>query len=177
MYITGIGSREGPRHILEEMSKIGEWIKTNYHKLRSGHADGCDLFFELGADGAAEIYLPWAGFNSKFPVLGDRIVFDPKSTVAPECRKLILKHHPAPMALSRGGWFLMARNCFQIFGKDLTSPSDMVICWTKGGKLRGGTAFAMRLAITEGIPIINMAFDRYDSANKVIQYLTKYRNS
>lgn len=173
MFITGIGSRETPRPILDEMTKIGEWIANNGHTLRSGHADGADLFFEMGASGAAEIFLPWSGFNKTYPVLGKRFVFDKDSSVAPQCRELILKHHPAPRALSRGAWFLMGRNCFQILGPDLTNPSSMVICWTKGGKLIGGTSFAMRIAMEYKIPIINMAVDTYRTANSVIEYINE----
>lgn len=51
------------------------------------------------------------------------------------------------------------RNVCQILGADLHTPVQMVICWTKGGKLVGGTAQALRIARANNIPIFNLALD------------------
>ncbi len=54
---------------------------------------------------------------------------------------------------------LHARNCFQILGYDLNSPSEFIICWTKSGKLVGGTAQGLRIAIKYNIKIYNLAIE------------------
>lgn len=49
-----------------------------------------------------------------------------------------------------------SRNCHQIFGYDLTKPVDAVVCWTPNGKIQGGTATAIKLAIKSNIPVFNL---------------------
>ena len=48
--IAGVGSRQTPQHVLGEMVSIGAWARNNKVYVRSGHADGADWAFELGAD-------------------------------------------------------------------------------------------------------------------------------
>ena len=49
-----------------------------------------------------------------------------------------------------------ARNTHQVLGADLKIPSLFVVCWTKDGQLKGGTAQALRLADLHSIPIYNL---------------------
>lgn len=49
-----------------------------------------------------------------------------------------------------------SRNCHQIFGYDLNSPVDAVICWTPNGNIQGGTATAIKLALKANIPVFNL---------------------
>lgn len=69
---------------------------------------------------------------------------------------------------SRG---MHSRNCHQILGWDLQSPVDAVICWTPNGKVVGGTATALKLAMRAGIPIFNLG--RPDK-EKVIQDIVDF---
>ena len=55
-----------------------------------------------------------------------------------------------------------ARNCYQVLGKDLQSPSNFVLCWTPGGAVTGGTGQALRIAIDRGIPVFNMGAPEWD---------------
>ena len=48
------------------------------------------------------------------------------------------------------------RNVHQILGYELDNPIDAVICWTPNGKIQGGTATAIKLAIANGIPVFNL---------------------
>ena len=48
------------------------------------------------------------------------------------------------------------RNVHQILGYELNDPIDAVICWTPNGKIQGGTATAIKLAIAHGIPVFNL---------------------
>lgn len=49
-----------------------------------------------------------------------------------------------------------SRNCHQIFGYDLKSPVDAVICWTPNGNIQGGTATAIKLSMKANIPVFNL---------------------
>jgi hypothetical protein len=43
-----------------------------------------------------------------------------------------------------------------ILGKRLNDPVSLVICWTEGGKPKGGTAQGIRIAEHYGIPVFNL---------------------
>lgn len=153
-YYTGIGSRETPPDILVQMTnlavELGEWGWT----LRSGGAPGADTAFEEGAS-LKEIYLPWKGFNgNESPLFG----------VGPQALELAATIHPAWDRLTQGGKKLHARNCYQVMGKNLATPSTFVVCWTPGGKVQGGTATAIRLAVSQGIPTFNLALEHQRKA-------------
>lgn len=57
--------------------------------------------------------------------------------------------------LKDGAKKLQARNSHQVLGLDLNTPSDFIICWTKGGKGIGGTGQALRIAKAYNIPIFD----------------------
>lgn len=48
---------------------------------------------------------------------------------------------------------LMARNSCQIFGLDMKTPVEFVICWTEDGKASKGTGQACRVAEAHNIPL------------------------
>lgn len=156
-YYAGIGSRETPPEVVREMVMLAQALSATY-VLRSGGADGADSAFEEGArlgQGAAEIYLPWRGFNGKNSDLAgvDRAALELAQTV-----------HPAWERLSEGPRKLHARNCYQVLGRSLNIPVDFVVCWTADGceteaqrrSTTGGTATAIVLAHRKGIPVFNL---------------------
>lgn len=165
--IAGIGSRQTPEHILKEMEMIGLWAKTNGVLVNSGHAEGADYAFERGAQEFTRAFLPWKNFNKELPHLGISIdVGNNKDLDA-----WVDQYHPAPQNLSFGGRKLMRRNVCQILSQTLTDPVKAVVCWTASGGLSGGTAFAMRIATSLNIPILNMFFEEYSTSIKVITEL------
>ena len=91
--------------------------------LRSGGADGADSFFEAGAGEDKEIYLPWRDFNGNPSLLYG---------VCSRAESLARKYHPAPHRLNGGVLRLMARNSYQVLGRNLDDPVEFVICWTPG---------------------------------------------
>ena len=118
--------------------------------LRSGGADGSDNAFEIGCDranGKKEIYLPWKNFNGN----KSNLIFDDDI----EAINIAKKYHPAYNGLSQGAKRLIARNGYQVLGKDLKTPSKYIICYTDG---TGGTSQALRIAedIQINIPIFNL---------------------
>ena len=125
-----------------EMAKR-EWI------LRSGEADGADTAFRKGAvsvNGATELYLPWKGFNGSLSSLYNL----PKMR---EAESIAQKLHPYWERCSQGVRKLLARNVFQMLGRNLDTPSEIAIGWTTGS---GGTAFAFAIAKAYGIPTLNI---------------------
>mgnify|MGYP000949113090 CR=1 FL=1 len=149
IYYAGIGSRETPIEILNLFEKIGSYLAKNDFILRSGHAGGADQAFERGCDkanGKKEIYLPWRNFEDSNSNL---IVQEGKAYEIAE------KFHPYWHNLKQGAKKLQARNSHQVLGKDLNTPSNFIICWTKNGKGSGGTGQALRIAKHYNIPIFD----------------------
>lgn len=152
---AGIGSRDTPHDILNMMSLIARELAP-FCTLRSGHADGADRAFESGCiagNGKKEIYLPWEGFNCA-PTNNPDYICMPSSLQATAFAAM---HHPAWERCSQAAKKLHTRNVAQIYGAKLNSPVDLVICWTKEGKRKGGTGQALRMAEAKQIPIFDLA--------------------
>lgn len=142
---AGIGSRETPEDILKQMTEVASDLEHAGYVLRSGGAKGADSAFEAGVENPSHKQIFYANDA------------DAKS------RAIAKEIHPAPERLSTYRLSLMARNTYQIFGRDLNTPVDFVLCWTKDGKEGfgkdrpiGGTGQAVEMAARKGIPVINM---------------------
>jgi hypothetical protein len=151
--ITGIGSRKTPVTVQGHMTHLASIFESLGFTLRSGGADGADLAFEKGIKnpGNKEIYLPEPGFNNSNSKLHQ---------IKPWAVKIAEKHHPNWSRIKESSFSmkLMARNTYQIYGYTQSSPlSDVVVCWTPGGSLSGGTAQAIRIAESLKIPVCNLA--------------------
>jgi hypothetical protein len=170
--IAGIGSRETPKDILKEMKTVGEWCRINGITVRSGHADGADWAFESGAQDLCVAYIPWNGFNSHF--ISDATIVLPEYTK--ELMEIAEQFHPAWEKLTHGVKKLIARDGLQVLGSDLKTHVNAVVCWTKRAQVVGGTGQALRMAQTYNIPIINMAKEEFNTANKVVNKLTAMMN-
>lgn len=152
---AGIGARKTPPLILEVMREVGRLMAREGVLLRSGGAEGADSAFETGADGKAEIFLPWPKKDRPNGIVKD----------CPVHLRMALSFHPKPDALGEAARKLMARNGSQIFGEDFTKPSHCVICWTPEGRGEGGTGQALRLARTVGIPVIDLGGPEWSAVN------------
>jgi hypothetical protein len=154
-FYTGIGSRETPIHILAEMTNLARNLELCGWTLRSGGAKGADSAFEAGVSDPhnAKIYLPW-----------QRFAHNPSGLfhISPEAYAMAESFHPAWNRCGIAARKFHARNCYQVLGADLNTPSRMVICWTPGGKVAGGTGQAMRIAKHYNIPIFNLALPEDD---------------
>lgn len=163
-FYAGIGSRETPENVLLVMELIAAKMCEKGWILRSGGAPGADTAFENGLQISnnpyqKEIYLPWRGFNGRT---------DTHKTfygVCQEALEIAEKFHPNWPACSDAAKKLHARNAYQILGKSLDTPSDLVICWTKDGSGKGGTGQALRMAKHYGIRIhdlgVQAIFEKY----------------
>lgn len=161
-YYTGIGSRETPENILNYMTYLASELEKRKYILRSGGADGADSAFEDGVQEfyMAEIYLPWRNFNNNN---------SPLYNISDEAMSMAKKYHPRWNHLSQGAKKLHSRNCYQVLGYYLTIPSNFIICWTKDGKVSGGTGQALRIAIDNDIPIYNL----YNKIYKIEEIINK----
>lgn len=150
-HYTGVGSRKTPSAVLAAMTELAVQFRKEGITLRSGGATGADTAFELGAGDLKEIYLPWPDFNGS------------KSTLirpSPAALMMVRSYHPKWMYLSPSDLLLHARNCHQVLGRDLKTPSDFLVCWTENGLTQGGTATAIKIALDHSIPITNLGIVR-----------------
>ena len=160
---AGIGSRRTPQEVLALMTELAGVLASRGWVLRSGHAPGADQAFEAGAGAHAEIFLPWASFESAVPILAD---FTSKSP-ADAAMSVASQFHPGWEHLGRSARLFHARNCHQVLGRDLRSPVRFVVCWTPDGSLdgsgrdTGGTGQALRVAAHHRIPVFNLAVDAH----------------
>lgn len=184
-HYTGVGSRQTPAEIIEVMNLLGKKLADQSWVLRTGGAQGADQAFELGwvhhvqensEFTKAEIYLPWDGFekHTRDSMFGCNILPDLDD---PEMYKKALliaeQTHPNWAACSRGARTLHARNVYQVLGRNLDTPSRILIAWTpltKAGMPKGGTATAIALATQYGVSCINLNKpEDYDRAMKYLE--------
>lgn len=183
-YYTGIGSRETPEDILDLMELIGYKLADKGWTLRSGGAVGADQAFEEGwrrwlseqdvnmAEPFAEIYLPWNGFSDRYHGEGAGAFIVVKDIE--QARDIASVIHPAWKTLKPSVKNLHARNCYQILGSDLETPSRFVVCYaqpTPDGYVKGGTRTAVVLAKNHGIEVFNLYFPEVQK--RLIQFVDK----
>lgn len=174
---TGIGSREAPIEVLNEMTRCAAYLAKKKFVLRSGKAGGSDEYFQKGVERVgldwqtkllldtdrklAEIYTPWKDFHNE--VLSSFWDIDSRSLdTAQEAQKIASEIHPNWNACKKGVRLLHSRNIFQVLGKNLDSPSLFVLYYAKEdrkGNVQGGTRTAVMCAREYGVPTVNMLFD------------------
>ncbi len=144
-YYTGVGARDTPDDILKLIKSIAIFLKSLDFILRSGGAKGADSCFESGAGDQKEIFYA--------------------KDATQESINLAARYHPVFNKLPEYVQKLHGRNSFQVLGRDLKTPSNFLICWTKDGcknhKTRssktGGTGTAISIASENNISIYNLA--------------------
>lgn len=191
-YYTGVGSRETPDDILEVMQQLGKKLADNHWVLRTGGAKGADQAFELGwvqhvqenkQFTKAEIYLPWDGYEKHardamfgcniLPDLDDEFLYLVAESMAEQLHPAwnVNKEDGSPI-VTAGAKKMHRRNVYQVLGRDLKTPSSMLVAWTKltkQGAPKGGTATAIKLATNHGIPCYNL--NKPEDLEKIQKYL------
>lgn len=175
---AGIGSRETPVDVCDDMTRIAAALEARGFTLRSGFAKGADTAFELGTvrDDRREIYAPWRGFGANPQSRWDKPRFDqiarheaksdrqfvPASALVLEgevfarAQQLASQHHAAWDRLPQSARKLHSRNMGQVLGARLDAPARFLIAWTSDGQDTGGTGQAIRVARSLGIPVLNL---------------------
>lgn len=163
-HYAGIGSRETPPEILPLMTEIAGLMEDRGWMLRSGGASGADSAFEAGVKNPErmEIYLPSPYFNKKSS-RNIGFIDAPQLASFSRALKTVDLFHPAPGKLGDFARKLMARNAMQVLGSSLEDPSDLVIAWTKDGKMVGGTSQALRMARHYKIPVLNLGEEEVEA--------------
>jgi hypothetical protein len=167
-FYAGIGSRETPPGIEPMIEEAARFLGLFGYTLRSGAAPGSDFMFETHCIHDKEIYLPWKGFNDN---ISDLYLDNMDQTKVSEAREIAREHHPSWSYLSEAAKKLMTRNTFQVLGKDLKTPVSFIVCWTKGGRIEGGTGQALRIAKRNFIPIFNLY--NKDCLHQIKLHITK----
>ncbi|TAL31333.1 MAG: hypothetical protein EPN93_17880 [Spirochaetes bacterium] len=155
---TGIGAKDTPPAMLAIIEKIGTHMAKAGYILRSGGALGASASFELACDragGKKEIYLPWQGFNK------NRSMF---YNVPDRAHMFVKEFNPQWSTQSDASRKVQARYAQAFLGQDLGRASVCVICYTKEGKLKGGTGQALQVALKHGIPVFNLGEFESDTA-------------
>ena len=170
-YYTGIGSRQTPDKILSLMEQLGSYLGQMGYNLRSGGANGADSAFEKGCiavNGRKEIFLPWPGFRGKSGE--DYLNLNLNSS---EAIKIAALCHPRWATLREGDKLLHARNVHQVLGRDLQSPSQFILFWSRSngdGDYVGGTSQAIRVAARCNVPYFDLGIkEKYDEFLRFIR--------
>ena len=174
-FVTGVGSRAvedaGTTNLIgkERVIEIAKLLDKAGYTLRSGGAYGCDSLFEQHMS-KKEIYVPALWFRTRpyndeparkptpFDIVG----------VSEEASRIAESVHPAWKFLKDFPKKLHTRNVYQVLGKDLKHPSDLLVCWTNDGcnseatssRDTGGTRTAIVLADRNGVPVFNLRNDK-----------------
>jgi len=176
--ITIVGSRDTPPEILEQMRKIAKHCCKLGIIVRSGKAGGADASAQAGCQDyyetlhlkvpfqfdssepsqvIPEMYVPWSGFGEDWMTEA----WDSVQGSNVGARLIAESIHPNWIACKQGAKKLHTRNICQILGRDIDTPSDLVLyyCKESGGNPTGGTATAVNLALRVGCVCINMLHD------------------
>lgn len=135
LFYSGIGSRETPAEVLEQMTAFAQLLDRNGYILRSGGAEGADTAFAAGTE-RKHIYRP--------------------QHASEKALQIAEQYHPNWKACNAYARRLHARNVLIVLGPTFEVPSKFIICWTRNGKAVGGTGQALRIAEAYGIPVINL---------------------
>ena len=143
LYYTGVGSRETPDDICNIMTSLASRLEIMGFILRSGHAKQADQAFENGVKNYKhkEIY--------------------PPGHVSDAAWEIVEQVHPKP-EYARRYRDTLGRNVYQVLGRNLGGPSKFLVGWTKGGKLIGGTATTIGVAMLYDVPVFNLFSNSMD---------------
>lgn len=147
---AGIGSRETPLYITQQMTQIAMQLCIRGWVLRSGKGkrpakpkpdtDSADLAFERGVD-----------------LINQRQKIIRVNTGQISAHEHAAQFHPNWDACNDYAKSLHARNSLILLGDWLDNPVKFVLCWTEDGLIKGGTGQGIRIANAMGIPVFNLA--------------------
>lgn len=135
--------------------------------MRTGGAPGADMIAEEAFHGRVDVILPWRGFNGHH----EGIIYSHDAEAAAYVDRL----HPAPGRLLSGARLCLERDVWQVIGPPWARRDvDLVLAWTPSGMMAGGSAMAMRVALSRGIPVFNVGSQEGLESLRSL-YLSLYR--
>lgn len=146
MAYAGIGARDTPKPVLEQMKWLGHMLALRGLTLRSGCAIGADMAFEAGCKEA----------NGQMVLRA--------SAQGEQALAHAASFHPNWDACSHFAKHAHARNSLIMLGDMLDDPVRFVICWTDGGGIKGGTGQSLRIAAAHSIPVYNLWYPEHWAA-------------
>lgn len=153
-YYSGIGPRMTPPEVQTQLTAVAVELEQLGFVLRSGGAEGADKAFEHGVQDP-----------------NNKIILRPKDST-PEAEAIAESLHPAWGACNDYVRKLHGRNAQIVLGKDLTLPSEFVVCWTPN-ELQGGTSLGLRVARSRNVTLYNL-FDQMQ--NKLfVEFMAKLK--
>ncbi len=174
---VGIGSRETPPAALESIEMLAKRLAQGGWTLRTGMSPGADQAFYRGAvagGGRVELYLPSRGFQAQARSREEGPEVLVMSEPSDAAHALADRFHPNWSTLSGEERSLRSRDVHQVLGRDLASPAELVLCWTRDGSVDGtgpsvgGTGQALRIADHHGIAVLNLS--RADHVGQLADY-------
>lgn len=178
MYYTGIGSRNTLERTQKQMRQLAMFLAFSGYTLRSGKAEGADYAFQRGLEiversapfrCSAEIYIPWKSFNKHLNNKWNITLDELDNTN--EAESIVEDVHPAWDKCSQGANKLHTRNVYQVLGKGLYEPSDLLICYAEPTKtgVKGGTNTAWTLAKEHSVKCFNLWFE--EEFERVVEFV------
>ncbi len=155
---AGIGTREATLQELVTIDSIAVALAKKRWICYSGNAPGSDQQFQTSSNSQCVVMLPWAGFeNDSYDVSKSLASYVCGDTV--EGKKLIREQVKGFGDLKQGVQKLLVRNMHQVVGFAKWPPVRLVVCCatpTRDGQVKGGTNYAVTLALKAQIPVINI---------------------
>lgn len=165
--VTTVGSRETPEDILRFMEEVGYFLAAKGIQISEGGAPGADERFHRGVEKywkdagyfphLSRRIIPRDGFNNHHAWHGEHIYTLDRIEHTDLAMKIAEFIHPAWDKCSDFAKLLHSRNCYQVLGTDLLTPSILLFCWAKtsGNSIKGGTRTAWEIAKNFDIPCVN----------------------
>lgn len=158
---AGIGSRKAVETKTVEplMKQCIDHLNAFNALCRSGGAAGPDEWCETTSTDV-ERFLPFAKFRieeiKQTPYIRTIKTWELPKHIQQQAMQMAEEVAPHLKFARYGARIMHGRNPFQILGEHLNDPVDFVLCWTKYGKVEGGTATAINIALKHGIPVFNL---------------------
>jgi hypothetical protein len=161
MIYAGVGARNTPENVLQEMTKIAEILANDKWLLRSGGAVGADTAFFNGCNkvkGNMEIFYPNVD-----------IINEPKFE---EAKAIAKSYHGNWKATTSYAKRCLTRNVYILLGPELDTPADVCIYWRNPNTKYGGTLHTITMAKDNNIFLLDMNI--HDTPDKIHKIIKEY---
>lgn len=168
MSVTLVGSRKAPDYALDYARIIGIQLAQSGEEMFSGGALGMDdawekAYIEAGRSDLMNIILPKHRFGNKVDDGYNYLeITRYDEMLLGYADELIQEVHEYYHKLDGFSYWAHIRNCFQVLGHDLKTPSTECFLYApvKGSGVTGGTSTAYNLCKKFNIPTYNIADSR-----------------